>query len=271
MQRRGRLAPFTEDFLREPGHSVRNALQESQKRFYFRFLMLVIGMATWTLKIRWNAGDVPIDVGVLIGWALVFGFLAYRSLHKIVSLRLGWEGELATGQELNLLLRDGCYVFHDLWMDRKRGNIDHVVVGPGGVFSVETKARSKPANRGVDKALVRFDGSHLVYPDGRKEQRPVTQAQGQARWLAEWLSGAVGQSVSVTPVIAMPGWFVEVKGSHPVRVINPKRGNALRPWLQQQQLKADLVERIAWQLEQRVRDVQPWSAKLNPRNQAGGA
>ena len=42
------------------------------------------------------------------------------------------------GQELERLYQEGFFVFHD-W-DSGKGNVDHFVVGPKGVFAVETKA-----------------------------------------------------------------------------------------------------------------------------------
>ena len=43
-------------------------------------------------------------------------------------------------------MRDGFAVFHDVPGD-KAFNVDHVVIGPQGVFAVETKGRGKPASR----------------------------------------------------------------------------------------------------------------------------
>ena len=46
-------------------------------------------------------------------------------------------------------------------------NVDHVVIGPTGVFAVETKARSKPVNGGGKQdATVVCHGDHLAFPNG---------------------------------------------------------------------------------------------------------
>ena len=52
----------------------------------------------------------------------------------------GAEGEEAVGGILESLAADGWHVIHDVSFGR--GNIDHVVVGPGGVFAVETKSHA---------------------------------------------------------------------------------------------------------------------------------
>ncbi|MEN8707227.1 MAG: nuclease-related domain-containing protein [Nocardioides marinisabuli] len=52
----------------------------------------------------------------------------------------GADGEEATAQALDALPEDQWTVFHDVrWPGRKLANVDHVVVGPGGVFVIDTK------------------------------------------------------------------------------------------------------------------------------------
>ena len=52
------------------------------------------------------------------------------------------QGERLVGETINWLMKDGFDVFHDYPIDPngKSGNIDHIVVGPNGVFAIETKA-----------------------------------------------------------------------------------------------------------------------------------
>jgi homoserine kinase len=45
-------------------------------------------------------------------------------------------------EEINLLMLDGCRVFHDVPIE-PYGNIDHVIVAPSAVYAVETKTRRK--------------------------------------------------------------------------------------------------------------------------------
>ncbi|MGN6201270.1 MAG: nuclease-related domain-containing protein [Solirubrobacterales bacterium] len=52
----------------------------------------------------------------------------------------GAEGEEVVGGILETLAADGWHVIHDVSFGR--GNIDHIVVGPGGIYSIETKSRA---------------------------------------------------------------------------------------------------------------------------------
>lgn len=50
----------------------------------------------------------------------------------------GARGEARVGAELERLYEEGFHIFHD-W-DKGKGNVDHFIVGPQGVFAIETKA-----------------------------------------------------------------------------------------------------------------------------------
>src|SRR4051812_27219000 len=52
----------------------------------------------------------------------------------------GAEGEEVVGGILEGLAAEGWHVIHDVSFGR--GNIDHIVVGPGGIFTIETKSRA---------------------------------------------------------------------------------------------------------------------------------
>jgi hypothetical protein len=51
--------------------------------------------------------------------------------------RTGFDGEKATSRQLAPLVKSGWTLFNDI--DTKHGNIDHVIVGPAGVFLLESK------------------------------------------------------------------------------------------------------------------------------------
>ena len=72
-----------------------------------------------------------------IYFLILFLFRSYYRLKKRRNLRLGYEGEIAVGQELNQLMLQGKHVYHDFPADKF--NIDHIVVGRSGIFAVETK------------------------------------------------------------------------------------------------------------------------------------
>ncbi len=65
---------------------------------------------------------------------------AERLLRSAERYERGARGEQATGAILDTLAEEGWAVFHDVrWPGRPRANLDHVAVGPPGVFVVDAK------------------------------------------------------------------------------------------------------------------------------------
>jgi hypothetical protein len=95
-----------------------------------------------------GATDAPFDGPTVIGDA---GGSAKRQADTIRRRAEHWEagaeGEERTAQELTRLHR-GYYVLHDLHVPGSSANIDHLVVGPTGVWLIDTKAYSVPLRYG---------------------------------------------------------------------------------------------------------------------------
>jgi hypothetical protein len=143
-------------------------------------------------------------------------------------LKQGIEGEKVVGQFLERLRESGYHIFHDLI--GSGFNVDHVLIGPAGVFTVETKTWSKPA-RGETR--IKFDGERLTAAGREPERNPVVQARAQAAWLKSVLAESTGRQFDVFPVVVFPGWFIEqTEGSlRNIWVLEPK---ALPKFLQKE-------------------------------------
>lgn len=189
-----------------------------------------------------------------------------RRIRERANYQLGLDAELAVGRELNLIMREGFYVFHDF--PEKNNNIDHVVVGPSGVFAVETKGRAKPdKDRGKGDATVIYNGKALAFPDNTNETGYILQARRQAASLAKWLGSAVGESVKVRPVLALPGWFVERKKLDDLIILYGKSDNYARALSikGQEILSESMIKRIAHQLDAKCRDVEAIAYSANKK------
>jgi len=152
MRRRSqRRSPLARDLLRSPGHSLRERVVEldGDVAGYLMFLPLMPVLA-YSMHISQSyfaqrpEDPIRIIASACIGViaTLVFMRLLWKSLQERHRLQMGLDGELAVGEELNQLMLAGCRVFHDVPFSY--GNIDHVVVSPTGVYSVNTKMRGKP-------------------------------------------------------------------------------------------------------------------------------
>jgi hypothetical protein len=260
--RRGRRTPLTRQLLRMPGETLRQKIDDLGDDFSSYFIIAVsspILFYSLYLAFALTGKITSFTVIFLSISAMVPFFVILRKMWKIAkernALRLGLDCELAVGQELNQLMLEGCRVYHDFPADKF--NIDHIVVGPKGVFAVETKGRAKADKKGgAEEAKVSYDGDKLNFP-GWSEGAPLHQAKRQAIWLSQWLSSAVGESVSVKPVLALPGWYIDRKKPSDLLIFNGKNPELLLKWSSNADLSESLVKRIAHQLEQRCRDIEP--------------
>ncbi len=135
--------------------------------------------------------------------------------------RFGLRGEQAVAEKLMSLelIRAGYATFHDVPGDGA-WNIDHVVVGPGGVFVLETKTRPRrKATREQPEEKVTFDGRTLRFPwcDDAKAAR---QAERNAKWVRKFIDYFAPKDILVQPAVVVPGWFVESLGNYPVKAMN---------------------------------------------------
>jgi hypothetical protein len=81
-------------------------------------------------------------LGLVVGGlaALAAGWgLRFRASPDAVAWRRGAAGERRTARLLNPLERHGWAILHDLALPGSRANIDHLAIGPGGVFVIDSK------------------------------------------------------------------------------------------------------------------------------------
>lgn len=259
--------PFKLDdkLLRGPGEHLRKRLGEIEERFLFECfggltaVLLTLGLFGDTFRrlFGWTPG---VASALAITAVLVVMAVSLWRIRRLWEERanhyLGWFGERLVGEQLQVAAVQGWRIFHDV--PCPLGNIDHVAVGPGGVFVIETKTRRKGnARPGFDDNKVYFDGRDLVWPWG-EDNHGLEQAERNAVWLSSHIKAEVDERVDVSPILALPGWWLEMKPmreSRLCRVVNPK-------WLpsllakERVLLNPKQVDLIALRLEARCRDVE---------------
>ncbi|MBK6582033.1 MAG: NERD domain-containing protein [Gammaproteobacteria bacterium] len=252
-----RRSPLTTDMLRQPAQGLREKLTDLNDEisaYIAAALMLPFSVSTMFFADMWrrqlNFEDSKwqfyLSTGVIV--TVVVTALAFRRGTSRRKILQAVDAELVVAQELEVLRASGCRLFHDLQCGEF--NIDHVVVGPGGIFAVETKSRLKPEmGGGREGVTVTYDGKALKFP-GWTETKPLQQAERQARWLAQKLSKATGEPITVRGVLALPGWYVQRAAKGDVTVINPKKPEWMSKPTGISRLEDAQVQRIAYQLEQ---------------------
>ncbi|MDE2310111.1 MAG: NERD domain-containing protein [Betaproteobacteria bacterium] len=217
-------SPITDKPLRNPGQSLEKRRDDLLydkvlAPMLLAFMMILLAGMEWWYYFNPKARN-PVVATIFAIAILVYAiFRIWRTWPELQQLRQGIEGEKAVGQFLERLRESGYQVFHDLMGDDF--NVDHAIIGPAGVFTIETKTISKPM-RGEVK--IQFDGEHIQINGQTMERNPVRQAQAQAGWLKKILQESTGREYKVHPVVVFPGWFIERKdgSSRELWVLEPK-------------------------------------------------
>lgn len=219
---RKKRSPLKDRPLRYPGQSlddqIEDKLFDSITDFTIAMLFVILAFTEWWRTVRHDTFH-PILYGVIATIALLICAWRIRRRFKLVHfLKLGRDGERIVAEHLEQLAKFGYTTLHDIVGGDF--NVDHVLIGPGGIFAIETKTRSKSG--GVEETVV-FDGAEIYIHGKPINPNPLSQAKANARWLKELLKDSTGRNFSVGAVVLFPGWYVEQK-SKPgdATVLNPK-------------------------------------------------
>jgi hypothetical protein len=173
---------------RAPGQYTRSIVQ----RLRMRTLLMLGGLAVATTLMgrRFGWQDprfLAAEVAMLTGIFLISHFV----LPQVDRHDRGAKGEEQVGGLLEGLAGQGWHVVHDASLGR--GNVDHILIGPGGVFTVETKSHPGPVRVGrlhgavlnqaqaQRKAIEEIVGEHvepLVVFSRAWVDRPLTRRKG---------------------------------------------------------------------------------------------
>ncbi len=135
-------------------------------------------------------------LGLVIGGlaAMVAGWrLRFRPSLEAIAWRRGAVGERRTARLLDPLERHGWAVLHDVALTGSRVNIDHLAIGPGGVFVIDSK---------------QYRGRLQLDPSGKlwHGRYPLAPALRAVSFEADQAAKALPDpGVAVVPIVAVHG------------------------------------------------------------------
>ena len=159
-----------------------------------------------------------LGAGVTASIAMVWSLLEMDGSR---SYREGREAETWTKGVLRRRRNDGWSVFHDLEFEGR--NIDHVLIGPKGAISVETKRMNGEATL-TPTSIQGSDGKPLPWSD-----KWASQAAWQARTL-RLLLFAGGVRTEVFPVVILWGRGVRGVPMASVNGVPVGQGDRIDEW-----------------------------------------
>jgi|GEM_PF-890324 len=152
----------------------------------FAILMAIVAFIGLMGKIMglWENQTIANWAGFFMALAVICSIPSYKIAQHYLR---GSEGEGAVERELEKLPQ-GFFIFHDI--STGRGNVDHLVVGPTGIFTIETK-RWKGSPKVKDGYL---------YVGGQSCYKPLNQAFAEAMAIRDYLIKK-GFKPFVTPIL----------------------------------------------------------------------
>ena len=243
--------PFAQTRRRPPGESLRIRLEEIDQQIYEWLVYLavcpgVLGLAAGLIRVPGIALAASL-FSVSVIWTAICAWKLRALNRERADTELAFDGRRRVAEELNRLTAEGFEIYHDLRLDGI--SIDHVLIGPQGLFAVETKTRSQLGNGLAGSDRVEFDGFRVHWPM-ESEGYGLERAVANAQTLGQWLSGALSEPIEATPILTLPGWTIDRKGdSQRVLVLNAKDIGKLCD-SKTIRLEEDRIRRICQQLSQ---------------------
>lgn len=232
MNNKDKKSPINEDDLQTlPGSYLRQKREDLFEDIISWFAMVLFAFVLTILEWFFYMTNTPRSPWVPTLLTIFVSILFYYKYKKYVKNSLnysqGLNGEIYVGQILEGLRSKGYVPIHDVpcGQNNKKFNIDHILIGPKGIFSIETKTWSKSVG---EKNIINYHNSHL-YKNGIKIGiQSILQASSNSRWLEKLLFTRTGQSTKVSPVVVFPGWWIEktattsVQNEYDVLMLNVK-------------------------------------------------
>lgn len=171
-----------------------------------------------------------------------------RFLHMNTPDRLwlrGAQGEEVVGGRLESLVPEGWRVLHAVPVGTRGSDIDHVLIGPPGVFCINTKNRIT-SNVWIGERMIMVNGQKTDY---------LRNSRFEAQRASKILTKATGWKIDVTPAIVIMAKKFTVKNQ-------PKDVSVLRrmdvpQWFRRQQ--ATMSDEAVLTIFERARNPAIWT------------
>lgn len=230
---------------------------QGARRMAFDRELKVAGIAGVMLLLLWvwssnmasiSSLGLPAVIVLVVGFRMAFGALEKKGNHLKKRAKDANKGALAeekVGAKLTALPEE-FVSFHDLAFPGF--NIDHVAVGPGGVFVIETKSHG---------GKVTNNGNQLLLNGSTPEKDFINQTWSQTYHIKNLLKERLGKEIPVNPVLCFTNAFVQVRGT--VKGVSVVNGGYLNTHIARQKpvLEKSLIAQVVASLKIETRAAEP--------------
>jgi Nuclease-related domain len=188
-----------------------------RRRFWVRraIIAVVVGVA-FSLLVSWRLGLTLAVIAAIADTIYQSRKLPGRRLKLTVAQR-------QTRKQLNQLARAGYRAIHANPIPESKEQIDHLVVGPTGVFAIDSEAWDK-------HLVVRTKNARQLWHGPFSMKERLEHARWESQQASELLSDVIGRPITVRPAMAVYGpkipWDVAT-----IREVDVFSGPRLRKYL----------------------------------------
>ncbi|MFF5210689.1 nuclease-related domain-containing protein [Streptosporangium sp. NPDC000396] len=181
-------------------------------------IAVAVGVVAGILLASWRLGVMAAIVA-----AIADTVLRARSNSSVPAWRRASVAERRTEAQLKRLERGGYRTLHARAIPGSEAQIDHLVVGPTGVYAVDSEK--------WDKRLPVRVQSHRKLFHGPFNQKPrLDEARWEASQASELIAEELGHAVTVVPSLAIYGPAIPWKVLN-VREVDVFDGSRVRKWI----------------------------------------
>ena len=190
-----------------------------------RALVAAVVMVVFSILANWKLG-LTLAVIVVIADTIYRARKGYPGTVKMTA------AQRHTRRQLAKLEHAGYRAMHSSPIPGSEDQIDHLVVGPAGVFAIDSEDWDK-------RLPVRTRNARQLWHGPFSKKDRLEHAQWEAQRAADLLSGAIGRPVSVRPAMAVYGpkipWDVAT-----IREVDVFSGPRLRKYLRRRARQSDV-------------------------------
>jgi hypothetical protein len=189
-----------------------------------RALIVIVVGVVFAVIVDWEVG---VTMAIVAGIADTIYRSRSAESHHVPQAgtidRASWRAQRRTQKQLSHMERAGYLAIHRRPIPDSAEVIDHLVVGPTGVYAIDSEkwAKDMPVRAKNGKTL--FHG-----PDSKKER--LEHARWEAEQASERLSAALGREIKVRAALAIYGpkipWDIAI-----IRDVDVFSGDRLRKYL----------------------------------------
>jgi hypothetical protein len=236
----------------EPRASVRDLPLDVQGRFIKMriIIVLVVGVLFFALTRNW-----AIAITLMILAWIIDSVRRSRSAVLYVNGGAHPGARKATNKQLRKMRREGYFVLDARPIPDSREIIDHLVIGPTGVYAIDSEKWDA-------KVPIRTLNGKRLYHGPASQKARLEHAVWEAQQASEILSAALGTEIAVRPALAIYGpripWDVAT-----IRNVDVFTGSALRKYFKRR-ARTNQKEGVPKLTREQVRTIYDTAARMLP-------